>query len=346
MITIYDIAKKAEVSAATVSKVFNDYHEVSRKTKDKVLKVADELGYVPNLTARSLKTNKSYLVGVIFSEDVGIGLEHQFFSSILEAFRRRIGKLGYDTVFISKNLGNREIGYLEHAKYRNVDGVFIITALADDVTVNRLLASHIPCVTTDIKYTKTAQVASDNYQAAKDAVKYLYDMGHRKIAHISGPLDVLAAMERREGFFDGLRQVGLEPHESYVIETGAFSYDAAYKATGYLLSRFDEASRPTAMFVDADVMAVAAMKAIRSKGLKVPGNISVIGFDDVEFAKYVTPELTTVSQNKELIGSTLANVLYEQMNQDMSHKEVTRIATEIVQRASVRRIDNNQSDLV
>ncbi len=337
MITIYDIAKKAEVSAATVSKVFNDYHEVSRKTKDKVLKVADELGYVPNLAARSLKTNKSYLVGVIFSAELGIGLEHQLFSPILEAFRRRIGKLGYDTVFISKNLGNREIGYLEHAKYRNVDGVYIIAALADEVTVNRILASHIPCVTSDIKYSKTVQVISDNYKAAKDAVKYLYDMGHREIAHISGPSDILAAVERREGFLEGLRQVGIESQDFYEIEADAFTFEAAYKATEYFLSRFDENSRPTAIFVDADIMAVAVMKAISSIGLNVPLDISVMGFDDIVFAKYVTPELTTVSQDKELIGITVANVLYEQMNQGVIHEEVTRIPTKIIERASVMR---------
>lgn len=339
MITIYDIAKKAGVSAATVSKVFNDYNEVSQKTKDKVYKVADALGYIPNLTARSLKTNRSYLVGVIFSEDVGIGLEHQFFSSVLEAFRKKIGQYGYDTVFISKTLGHREIGYLEHAKYRNVDGVFIITALPNDVTVNKLLFSHIPCVTTDIKYTQTQQVASDNRQSSLDVVNYLCDMGHRRIAHISGPLDVMASEERRKGFIEGMRDNGLNVHDSYLIETSGFSFDEAYESTGYLLSRFDEESRPTALFVDADVMAVAAMKAIVAKGYKVPDDISVIGFDDVEFAKYVTPELTTVSQNKEVIGETLATVLFNKMNHKQVDDDIPRIETEIIQRSSVRRID-------
>ena len=339
MVTIYDIAKKAGVSAATVSKVFNDYNEVSQRTKDKVFKVADEMGYVPNLTARSLKTNRSYLVGVIFSEELGIGLEHQFFSSLLESFRKKIGYYGYDTVFISKTLGQRQIGYLEHAKYRNVDGVFIINVLPDDVTVNRLLASHIPCVTTDIKYTQTQQVASDNHQSSLNVVNYLHDMGHRKIAHISGPLDIMASNERRIGFVEGMKKTGIAVHDSYLMETSGFTFDEAYESTGYLLSRFDEENRPTAIFVDSDIMAVAAMKAVISKGYRVPDDISVIGFDDIEFSKYVTPELTTVRQNKKLIGETLATVLYNKMNDINVTKEIPRIKTEIIQRSSVRRID-------
>lgn len=342
MPTIYDIAKKAGVSSATVSKVFNDYSEVSQKTKDKVFQIADEMGYVPNLTARTLKTNKSFLVGIVFSEDVGIGLEHQFFSIILEAFRKKIGQYGYDTVFVSKSVGTNSLGYLEHCKYRNVDGVFIITALPYDVKVNKLLASNIKCVTTDIKYTNTPMVSSDNYNGARQAIKYLYRMGHRRIAHISGPFDTISADERNKGTIQGLKDVGLEYDESYFIETEMFRYESAYKAAQYLLSRFNEKNRPTAIFVGADIMAIAVMKAIRARGYRVPEDISIIGFDDIEAAKFVSPELTTVRQNKELIGERVAETLYQLMNGKIIHEELDRIPVDIIERESVIRLETEE----
>lgn len=339
MSTIYDVAKLAGVSPATVSKVFNDYDEVSQKTKDKVLRVADEMGYVPNLTAQSLKTNKNYLVGVIFSEEIGIGLEHQFFSVILESFRKEMGKYGYDTVFISRSLGEKDLGYLEHCKYRNVDGVFIITALPNDVTVNRLLVSHIKCVTTDIKYINTPMIASDNFDAGRQAINYLHSMGHRRIAHLSGPFNTMSAVERYEGVKKGLQDVDIEYDSSYFVEAEWYNYESAFKATQYLLSRFSESNRPTAIFVGADIMAIAAMKAIRSRGLKVPQDISIIGVDDIEAARYVSPELTTVRQNKELIGETVAKTLYKLMNSEKVEPEIPRIPINIIERSSVKKIN-------
>lgn len=338
MSTIYDIAKEAGVSPATVSKAFNDYSEVSAKTKAKVLKIAREMGYVPNLTARSLKTKDSYLVGIVFSEDVGIGLEHQFFSVILEACRKKLGSYGYDTVFISKSLGHKGMDYLEHCRYRNVDGVYIITALQDDVSVNKLLQSNIPCVTTDIKYPNTPMIASDNYEGGRQAIKYLHQMGHRKIAHISGPFDTLASSERNEGVKQGYMDVGLDYDETYIIEADQFKYQAAYRATSYLFSRFNESNRPTAIFVSSDEMAIAVMKAIRALGYSVPEDISVIGFDDIQAAEYVTPELTTIRQDKELIGHTVANTLFQLMNTDNKQSDVSRLPISIVERSSVKKI--------
>lgn len=338
MSTIYDIAKAAGVSPATVSKVFNDYSEVSLKTKERVMKLAKEMGYVPNLTAQSLKTNRSFLVGIMFTEDLGIGLEHQYFSVVLESFRKKIGRYGYDSVFINKTLGSNEIGYLEHCKYRNIDGLFIITALPNDIDTSKLLASNIKCVTTDIVYENTPFVASDNYGGARMAIKYLYDMGHRKIAHISGPFNTMSASERYTGALQGYKDVGLTMEDAYFIEAEMFNYESAFKSTQYLLSRFTDKNRPTAIFVGADIMAIAAMKAIRSRGLKVPEDISIIGFDDIEAAKYVSPELTTVRQNKEMIGEQVATALYKQMTDLEVPMEFPRIPVTIVERSSVIKI--------
>lgn len=338
MPTIYDIAKAAGVSPATVSKVFNNYSDVSQKTKDKVMGIVKEMGYVPNLTAQMLKTNKSYLVGVMFSEDMGIGLEHQYFSVVLESFRKTIGTYGYDTVFINKTVGNNEIGYIEHCKYRNVDGVFIITAMPDDIDVNSLLKSGIKCVTTDIRYKDIPLIASDNVDGSIQAVKYLYSMGHRRIAHIAGPRDTRAGRERFEGYIEGLEAVELEYDEANFGEVSWYDEQETYNFTKNFMKRFSEENRPTAIYVGADIMAVGVLKALDSLGLNVPEDVSVVGFDDIEMAKHVTPALTTVAQDKEFIGSSVAEKLNRMMNNKKVNCYVPRIPVRIIERASVMKI--------
>ena len=335
MPTIYDLAKATGFSPATVSKAFNGYAEVSQKTKDKILKMADEIGYVPNLTAQSLKTNRSYLVGVIFSEDAGIGLDHQFFSIVLESFRKEIGLFGYDTIFINKSLGNKEIGYLDHCKYRNVDGVVIITAEPGDMDVTKLLASNIKCVTTDTAYENVPYVTSDNIGGGRMAVKYLYEMGHRRIAHLAGPIVTWSAGERLVGYMTGLMEVGLPFVESYLGESVLFDYDEAYGATLKMFGQYTDETRPTAVFVSADIMTLAVIRALKSLGLRVPEDVSIIGFDDIALAKHVTPALTTIKQDKERIGKKLAEILFELIKGEVLVMDIPRLPVEVIERESV-----------
>lgn len=339
MPTIYEIAKKAGVSPSTVSKVFHNYSDVSQKTKEKVMQVVESMGYVPNLTAQSLKTNKSYLVGVMFSERIGIGIENNYYSTVLESFRKAMGSHGYDTVFINKTLGDNEMGYLEHCKYRNIDGILIITAQPDDMDIDKLRANNIKCVTTDIHYKNTPYITSDNISGSRMAVKYLYDMGHRRIAHISGPRSVMSFDERYHGYVQGLKDIGSEFDKSYYVEVETFSNQLAYESTQHFLSRFSKNNRPTAIYAGLDIIAIEAIKAIGSLGLKVPEDISIIGFDDVKMSRYVTPALTTVAQNTELIGTTIANTLYGLISRDEFEQDVAPIPVRIVERASVMKID-------
>ncbi|MDX1357910.1 MAG: LacI family DNA-binding transcriptional regulator [Clostridia bacterium] len=338
MPTIYDIAKAAGVSPATVSKVFNNYSDVSKKTKEKVMAIVKDMGYVPNLTAQALKTNKSYLVGVMFSEDMGIGLEHQYFSVVLESFRKTIGTHGYDTVFINKTLGDNEIGYVEHCKYRNVDGVFIITAMPDDIDIDELRKSKIKCVTTDIRYKDIPLIASDNVDGSIQAVNYLYNKGHRRIAHLAGPRDTRAGRERYEGFIEGLRKVGIHYDESYFGEVSWYDDQRAYNFTKNFMKRFSQDNIPTAIYAGADIIAAGVIHALDSLGLRVPQDVSVIGFDDIEMARHMTPALTTVMQDKELIGKSVADKLNKMMNNVEVNCFLPRIPVSIVERASVIKI--------
>lgn len=337
MPTIYDIAKKAGVSPTTVSKVFNNYKDVSDRTKNKVLQIATEMGYVPNSTARSLKTNRSFLVGVVFSENVGIGLEHQFFSVVLESFRNTIGTFGYDTIFINKSLGNQPLGYLDHCKYRNVDGVFIITALPNDMDFSKLMSSGMKCVTTDILFNNSPYVISDNKEGAHMAVDYFMEMGHKRIAHLAGPLNVIAAEQRYNSFVAYTKEKQLSLDDRYLAISDNFNVDDAYKATVELYERFTKEDYPTAIFASADIIAIGAIRALKDMGYKVPEDVSIIGFDDIQLAEYTSPALTTIKQDKKLIGKKVAETLYQYMNDEPVESTVTPVS--LVIRDSVRNLN-------
>lgn len=338
MPTIYDIAKVVGTSPATVSKVLNNYKDVSPATKEKVLATAKEMGYIPNLTARSLKTNRSYLVGVVFSEDMGIGLEHQFFSVVLEKFRQHIGKYGYDTVFINNTLGTNKIGYLDHCKYRNVDGVFIITTHPGDVDVNKLVESKIKCVTTDIVLENTPSIISENVEGSKLAVNCFYDNGHRRIGHIGGQQNSIAGAERFEGYKLALEELGLVYNEEYFIESPGFHYDVTYDIALEYLERFSKETIPTAIYVASDVMAIATIRALEIKGYNVPEDVSVIGFDDISLAEYSRPALTTIRQKKDLIGITVADTLVKSIESGELPTGIIRMPVELVIRDTVKNI--------
>jgi len=312
---------------------------VSQSTKEKVMRIVDEMGYFPNLTAQSLKTKKTFLVGVMFSKAIGIGIANHYYASVIESFRKAIGSHGYDTIFINKTLGDNEIGYLEHCKYRSIDGIYVITAKPEDINIDELNKNNIKCITTDVRFENTPFVSSDNVEGSKMAVNYLYNMGHRRLSHISGPRSVIAFNERYKGYIQGLEELGLEYDKSYCIEVEGFSHQLGYEVIKNFLQRFTANNRPTALCVGLDALAIDAIQAIKSLGLRVPEDISVIGFDDIDTAKYISPPLTTVAQNMELIGETIANTLFKLINNNEWDESIKKIPVKIIERASVIKLD-------
>lgn len=339
MPTIYEIAKVAGVSPGTVSKVFNNYNQINEKTREKVFKVAKEMNYIPNIAAQSLKTNQSFLVGVIFSENVGIGLDHQFFSKVIEAFRHKMGEHGYDTIFINNTLGNNEIGYLEHCKYRSVDGVFIITALPDDLNMVKLLESKIKCVTTDMLVENRPYVMSDNVAGAKMAIEYLYKYGHKSIGHLAGPLNTISAEDRFKGYKLALKEYGLHYEKAYMVEAKWYTYEEGYKATLRYINRFKKKKMPTGLFVSSDLMALAAIRAFKDHDINVPDDISVIGFDDIDYARISMPGLTTIRQDTKIIGETVAETLYQLIIHGELESEVSVVPVTLIERETVKIIE-------
>lgn len=311
MANIYDVAKQSGYSITTVSKALNNYPDISDKARRKVLEVCKELGYMPNSSARTLSTKKSFTIGVVFSEILGLGITHPFFSHVIESFKKEIEGAGYDLLFISREIGNSIYSYLEHCNHRNVDGVIVVHTNFNEPEVKEIIMSDLPCVVIDSTKEATLKVTSDNTAGAKLAIDYLVELGHKRIGHISGNTESYASNVRESEFIESMKQNGLNVPKSYIQSGGYFSLEGGYKAMQALLKLNPH---PTAVFASGDYMAIGAIKAIHEAGLEVPKDISIIGFDDVEAARLVTPSLTTIRQNSIEIGKIAAVRLLERIN--------------------------------
>jgi LacI family transcriptional regulator len=328
MIDMKHVAKLAGVSVATVSKTLNNYREVSDETKIKIMKIVDELGYIQNSSARSLSTKRSNLIGIVYSEHLGIGLEHYYFSGVLEAFKKEVENAGYDVVFIN----GRDIGYLKKCRVRGVDGVFVVTADTSDKGLVDLFNADIPCVTTDTPWNKVPLVYSDNVQSSINAVKYLHSLGHTRIAHIAGPQASIAGRERLDGYRQGMMEENLSYDPDLVVYANEYNSISGYGAMNILLSNENP---PSAVYIMCDLSAVGAIQAIREAGLKVGRDISIMGFDDIQIAANLIPPLTTIRQDRVSIGHALAATLIKLMNKE-EVQLVSKIPCTIIERESTK----------
>lgn len=333
MTTIYDIAKKTGFSITTVSKVLNNYSDVNKNTRKLILDAVKELDYHPSSSARTLTTKKSWTIGVVFIEEYGI--EHPFFNAIIESFRKTVEKSGYDLLFTSNQIGNESKTYIDHFQYRGVDGVVIFCSANGDPDIEKLTSSTIPTVLIDLDSRDSSVVYSDNEYGSQLAVDYLHSLGHERIAHIAGDQKLYAAGKRLNGFLNAIKGHNLEVPDEYIVDGGYFKYEGGQEAMKKLLA-LDVL--PTAVFVAGDIMALGAISEIRKKGLDVPKDISVIGYDDLKMVEYTTPALTTIRQDTGLIGRTAANLLIEQINTKTKQSMSVKIPVRLIERDSCRSI--------
>lgn len=334
MTTIYDIARKVGCASSTVSKALNNSKEVSDKRKAEILAVAKELGYVPNSSARRLATKNSWSIGILFSEDLNIGLEHHFFSGILQAFKTYVEDLGYEVTFVSKKVGTQELTYLEWCKYKDIDGILIVTVDVNDENLNELRQSGIPIVSVDSGLINVPTVISDNFQGTRMVLEYLMSKGAKRIAHIAGPLRSFSALERLEAFKEVLGKHNMD--SSQVVEAYNYDFNSGKKALHELLKL--NKTLPEAIYAASDDIALGVILALRDLGYKVPEDVSVVGFDNIELTRYTSPSLTTVAQDKVRIGREAAKHLIAQINKEVDTDQATikRVPVELIIRESTK----------
>lgn len=334
MVTIYDIAKKAGFSPTTISKALNDYPDISTATKIKIRLIAQEMGYTPNSSARALATNKSWLIGVLYNEDLGLGIRHPHFSEIIEQFKERVEESGYELIFIGNRIGDRRTSYYEHCRYRGVDAVFIANSLNEEDALQDLVKGRIPCIASELVSPEITCVLSDNTSGARKAVDYLYSLGHRRVAHLAAPISSIAGQERLLGYKMSVEAHGGKDSDEYVRFAELFNFKSGYVAMQSLL---DMAEPPTAIFCSYDIMACGAIAAARERGIYIPEDISVIGFDDIEVASYLVPALTTVRQDRAVIGQSCADIILRILDGEHIKPTDIRIPTKLVIRNSCKR---------
>ena len=307
MVTLKQIANVCGVSVASVSKALNHAPDVSAETSEKIQKVARELGYYPNAAARALKTNRSHNIGVLFDDDTHCGLTHEYFSQVLNAVKNGAESHGYDVTFISKNIGDDRMSYLEHCQYRNCDGVVIANVDFSDPSVTELVNSDIPVVTIDYMFDSHSAVISDNVQGMRDLMEHIYSQGHRKIAFIHGE-GTAVTRSRLAGFYKFCKDYRLDVPDSYVIPALYHDPRQSGLATRELLKLKD---RPTCILYPDDISLLGGVTEIERSGLSVPDDISIAGYDGIMLSRLLRPTVTTLHQDSETLGMQAAKLLIE-----------------------------------
>lgn len=312
MVSLKDISAACGVSVATVSKALNNHHDIGEDTKERIKRVAKEMGYFPNSAAQMLKTNRSNNIGVLFVDDDQSGLTHDYFAYVLDSFKRKAEERGFDITFINcnKTRANR-MSYLEHARYRGFDGVVIACIDFYDPEVLELVQSDIPVVTIDHIFNNRISVISDNVTGMRELINYVYEKGHRRIAYIHGAHSAVT-QARVSSFYKSTEELGLKIPDTYIKEAAYRSTKAAYQATCELL---DLAEPPTCIFYPDDFASFGGMNAIRERGLRVPEDISVVGYDGIRIGRHIEPKLTTLKQDTDTIGKKAAEALINLIEQ-------------------------------
>ena len=307
MVSMKDISAACGVSVATVSKALNDHKDIGEETKLHIKQVAKEMGYFPNSSARALKTNRSYNIGVLFVDEVPqSGLTQDYFSNILDSFKVTVEVQGYDITFINCNKGRKNtMSYLEHSRYRGVDGVLIACVNFNEADVQELVQSNIPVVTIDHLFNNRLAVISDNVRGMRDLLTYVYEQGHRKIAYLHGQNSAVTEA-RLKSFYNTAEELGLEISEEYVWDGKYRDIPNAAKNTAKIL---DMKNRPTCILYPDDFAAMGGMNEIKARGLNIPEDISIAGYDGINIAAQIEPKLTTIHQDTRTMGRVAAEKL-------------------------------------
>lgn len=328
---IAEIAKRANVSTATVSRAINQSGPVKAATARKVWRAIGELNYYPNSHARTLVSGRSRLIGLIVSD-----ITNPFFPELIRSFENHAAQQRYDLLLTSTDyLTSRMTTCLRRMLERKVDGVAMMTSEMDLGLIKELGKRGVPLVFMDVGQVgpKMSHVAIDYANGITQAVDHVVSLGHKHVGFISGPLDLHSARTRRLAFLDAIRAHGLAP-DKRLIREGTHTAEGGQKAMAAMLRL---TRRPTAVVCSNDWTAIGALHAIHEAALKVPADISLVGFDDIPLASYTTPTLTSVRMSAADVGATAFNALFKLIGEERLEGDVYQVPTRLVVRESTGR---------
>lgn len=336
MATIKELSIKCGVSVSTVSKALNGYKDIGDETKRNILRIANEIGYFPDSNARALKMKKTYNLGVLFSTMFNHGLRNEYFAHILASFHEYATSRGYDINFIEHNIGNRNMSYLEHCRYRNFDGVCIACADFSEKEVLDVVNSKLPVVVIDHVFNEAISILSDNMEGMRQLTQYIINQGHKDIAFIHGT-NSSVTHNRLVSFYQVLHENNITIPKEYILEGVYRDADTATILTQRLLQL---PKRPTCIIAPDDYSALGVMNTIRRYGLKVPEDVSVVGYDGISLAQALEPKLTTIRQDTDRIGAVAARQLINLIENPMSTSiENLYLKVQLIQGGSVANLN-------
>ncbi|MEP6988580.1 MAG: LacI family DNA-binding transcriptional regulator, partial [Chloroflexota bacterium] len=328
-ITIMDVARASGVSYSTVSRVVSGYEFVKESTYNRVMEAVQQLGYVVNLPARSLAGGRSKIIGLLVPN-----LDNTYVGTIARGIDQELVRANYDLMlYTSHRHPGKESLYVSAIANGLTEGLLLVAPLVPTAYLDGLREQNFPYVLIDqVDNTENSSVVdATNWQGAYEATRYLSQLGHTRIAFIKGALDVRSAIDRLQGYKAALADCDIPVREELIVE-GDYQQQTGYETTKRLLQSVD--FPPTAIFASNDASAFGAMDAVREGGLRIPDDISIIGFDDIPQASLVYPKLTTVRQPLEQMGRVAVKLLLEQIEDRNRLPQRVTLPTELVIRDS------------
>jgi LacI family transcriptional regulator len=335
-VTIQDVARTAGVSVSTVSRVLNDKDDVAYETYEKVQDVIQELGYTSSLAARSMRSRRTNVVGLIIP-DVG----DPFSVQVLRGVNRAIAELGYDLIVYTSgsikkdSSAGRERHYVSLLNGSITDGIIVVTPTATTFSTT----SPVVAVDPNNEIPEFPAVIATNRDGALAMMEYLISLGHRRIGFIGGRPELQSAVRRLQGYEDGLRQANI-PIAPALIQAGDFTTERGFICAQKLLGLSDP---PTAIFAANDQSAIGAIQAAHQAGLRIPDDLSVVGFDNIPEASFMSPGLTTVDQFIDRMGYVATEMLIDLIQGEMLESNLHKIPTRLIVRDTCRAMANDTS---
>jgi LacI family transcriptional regulator len=325
---IAEIARRANVSTATVSRTLNQSGPVKATTARKVWRAVTALNYYPNSHARTLVSGRSRLIGLIVSD-----ITNPFFPELIRTFEDLAAQKQHDLLLTSTDYDtSRMTTCLRRMLERKVDGVAMMTSEMDMNLIKELSKRSVPIVFMDVGQIgpRMSHVSIDYGNGIRQAVEHVVELGHKSIGFISGPLDLHSARTRRQAFVDGMRHHAI-PLDRRLVREGTHTADGGEKAMRELLKL---SKLPTAVVCSNDWTAIGALHAIHAAGLRVPDDVSLVGFDDIPLTSYTTPTLTTIRMSARDVGATAFQALFSLIGEEHLEGDVYQVPTKLVVRES------------
>ena len=329
MVTIKEIAERARVSRTTVSRVLNNSGYVSEEAKKRVMKVIEETGYVPSENAKSLRTKKTKVIGVILPK-----ISTETSSRLVRGMDEVLAREGYQILLATSNLEpEKEIEYLKLLKGRHVDGIILSATNVNRALIEEIHRLKIPFITVGQYIQGLTNVIFDDYQASKDLVQLFIRRGHERIAFIGvSEADRAVGLERKKGYVDAMKENSLQVEEGW-IRTGVFNTESGYESMKAILDT--STKKPTGVVAVTDRLAIGAMQYLKEAGLSIPDDMAVAGMGGSELSRFMAPPLTTIDFSFEDAGREAARLLLESMSSENFHEKIKIIPYGLIERDSI-----------